>query len=313
MNGGESPTSAGLPDGRKSLVVYGNCQADNITGLLQEIEPIASRYRVSHISVQPGYIPPTPASIEDIATCDVLLEQFEFNVNFPHAELLPPDAARIRFPSTDLNLLWPLTLLTNPFNVTRSSLAPWGRFPYGDRVIVGMIESGAASADILAYYLQRWDEYAPDMNKMMRLERARLAFRDGKCDVQIADFIFDTFAKSRLFFTINHPSSSLLSELVARLWRNCDRFMSLCNEDTLWHELNRLAGKYPRGPRGSIAIPIHPRVAELLELQWYDPTERYEILGEAPKSYEEYLLAMISDSIAVRKERAELSPAGEIA
>lgn len=209
---------------------------------------------------------------------------------------MPDDCVTVAFPSVDFNLLWPFNCV-NPYNRVEPPQFPWGRFPYGDRIVLGALERGMPPADVLEYYLTGWDSYKPDLNRLARLERARLDARDSHCDVKLTPWVIERFRKRRLFWTVNHPAQVVLSEMVSRLFQAASAVEpALQNADL--EETSRIY--FPAGEQLSIAnIPIHPAVAEELQLEWYDPNQRFDVFGKT-YSYEEYFKEMIAYCAAGR-------------
>lgn len=230
--------------------------------------------------------------------CALLWEQHDPQP-FPQLDLLAPDALRIRFPSTDSNLFWPFNCV-NPYNRPEPPVYPFGRFPYGDRVIVGAIERGMSASEILDYYLNGWEEYKLDLDRLFELETARIKARDARCDVKIADFVLANFRKHRLFWTANHPTSLLLAELIERLLYASDKIQPVLQDANI--EATLAAHFLPAGPLGVVGVPVHPRIAEHYGLEWYRPDERYRSWNGRTYSYAEYFEAMIGESLRIRAE-----------
>ena len=120
---------------KPTLLVYGNCQADAASVILSADPVVNEAYEILCLrsfddpvagrgSLQP----------QEVARCAVLFEQYDPKP-FPHRDLLPKSAVHVRFPAVDFNLLWPFNAV-NPYNDVGSPDYPWGRFPYGDRIII---------------------------------------------------------------------------------------------------------------------------------------------------------------------------------
>jgi Polysaccharide biosynthesis enzyme WcbI len=284
---------------KRSLILYGNCQADAMTSTLR-LEPIVSGfYDVAYFR---SFDHPSEGrmSFDDRITrrCELLWEQHDPQT-FPQTGLLPRDCLSVKFPAADFNLLWPFNCV-NPYNAPEPPTYPFGRYAYGDRVIANAIDRGMNPDDILEYYLNAWDDYKVDLDRLLQLETARINARDARCDVKIGDFVLKRFRKERLFWTVNHPTPVLLRELIERLLQFSDPVQPVLADADV---VTTLSTHFrPEGPLGIVGIPIHPKVAEHLELEWYDPNERYHSWDGKTYSYVEYFEGMIRQAIRVRAE-----------
>lgn len=236
------------------------------------------------------------ADVAAIESATVLWEQHD-PLKFPWRDVLHENVFERTFPSVDLQLLWPFNC-PNPYSTPEPPVFPFGRFPYGDRVILKAVERGLSADDILEYYLERWDEYRIDLDRLLKMEAARIAARDQKCDVKMGDYMLANFRRQRLFWAVNHPTPAPLAELLERLLSATERVQpALADADVA----NTLASNFgSRGPLGVVEIPIHPKVAEHLELEWYDPNACYQYWDGSSLTYAEYFRAMIDHACAVR-------------
>lgn len=287
----------------RTLVVYGNCQADALHQALSKNPVVQSLFRVVYGSnfEEPGQ-PRAALSPDDVAACALLWHQHSPEP-FPDAGYLPADCLTVSFPSVDLNVLWPFSC-PNPFNEPQRPQFPWGQFPYGDRVILECIKKGWEPNEILEYYLTGWDEYKLDMRRLLEIERTRLQSRDEHCDVKMSEWVFDNFRSQRLFWTINHPTPLALRVLMERLLDASGAAApQLKDADTA----TTLRMHFPfRGPLGAAVIPIHRQAAAELELAWYDENERYPVFART-YSYVDYYREMIEYCWQKNQERSARS------
>lgn len=281
-----------------TAILYGNCQAEALANIMKNDALVGSLFRVLYYRSYdiPGQTRLVPAP-EEIENCALLFFQHGPDP-FPNADQLPKDCLTVRFPSVDFNLLWPFNCI-NPYNRPVMPEFPWGPFPYGDRIILDCVEKGMAPDDVLEYYLNEWPRYKVDLKHLRRLEQARLDARDSHCDVKMAAWTMERFQDRRLFWTINHPTQAVLREIVQRLLHaSASVEPSLAGADI--DQTQRTL--FPAWEQLGIAnIPIHPRVAEELQLAWYDPKQTFDVFGKK-YSYEEYFRRMIEYCV---NERAE--------
>lgn len=285
----------------KTLIVYGNCQADAISSIFGEDPVTAECFRVLYLR---SFDHPSDGwdelRSEDVANCAVLCEQHDDSRPFPYRDLLPVACHTIKFPAIDCTLLWPFSC-DNPYNEPEPPVFPFGRFPYGDRIIIDGIEKGKPPAEILNYYRTGWERFGMNLDRLLEIESARLAARDARCDVKIGDFVLENFRRERLFWSNNHPTSVLLRELVHRL------IAAGLPREPLFAELDldaTITYRFPpEGPLGVASIPVHPKIVEHFRLAWYDAGARHQSFGGVTFSEPEYFEAMIRESIAFREAK----------
>jgi hypothetical protein len=284
----------------KTLIVYGNCQAEAVATILRT-DPVTKDcfhvlYLRSFDHPSDGQDDLRPAEVGD---CVLLWEQHDPQP-FPYRELLPASCLNVRFPAIDFNLLWPFNC-PNPYDEPEPPIFPFGRFPYGDRIIIDAIDRQMPPEEIISYHLSGWARYGMDLDRLFQIESARLVARDTHCDVKMSDFVLERFRKERLFWTSNHPTKALLRELIHRL-----RALSIAHEPLLDAlDLDVTIGwfMHPEAPLGIVSVPVHPNIAEHFGLEWYDADKRHQGFGGASYASIEYFEAMVRHSIAVKRSR----------
>lgn len=287
----------GVP--RQTLILYGNCQADAMTSTLAVDPIVSSFYQVSYFRSFDHPVEGRTLFDERITKrCALLWEQHDPQA-FPQSASLPKHCLTVRFAATDFNLLWPFNCV-NPHNAPEPPVYPFGRYAYGDRIIANAIDRGMNADDVLDYYLNGWEEYKIDLDRLLQLETARIQARDARCDVKIGDFVLNQFRKERLFWTVNHPAPVLLNVLIERLLHASDPVQPVLADADV---AQTLAAHFPpEGPLGVVGVPIHPKIAEHLELEWYNPNERYRSWDGKTYTYVEYFDGMIRQALRVRAE-----------
>ena len=282
---------------KASLIIYGNCQAEAVHAYLNRYPPVADRFDVLYLR---SFEHPSEGwqelDVRETQRCSVLLEQHDRR-DFPYREYLPAGALTVRFPSMDFNALWPFNRV-NPYNVPEPPDFPFGRFPYGDQIIVSLIDKGLSADAVLTLYINNWHDYAPDLDRLYKLEAGRLAARDAHCEIKMGRYITENFRRRRLFWTVNHPTSALMGELIVQLAN-----VALSNAQVVKHsDIDAVRGVYfPSDPLGAINVPVHPRVAQHFGLRWYNPGERYPSHGGKTYSYRSYFQTMIATSILLKE------------
>ncbi len=284
----------------KTLIVYGDCQAEATARVLEKDPVVSKRARViysrsyEHPVEQRQDVDPA-----DVSRCAILCEQHD-PAGFRQRDQLPAGCHIVKFPALDCNLLWPFSC-PNPYNEPEPPVFPFGRFPYGDRVIVEALDKGLPAEEILDYYLHHYQEYKIDLDHLLRLETARIRNREATCHVKMADGILERFTTERLFWAINHPTNALLEELIEQLLYYCGPADPQLVDADAGATLSAYFG--PQGPLGAASIPIHPEVAKHFGLGWYDPDQLFRTWDGTMYSYQQYFAAMIDRAVAFRAMR----------
>lgn len=283
-----------------TLLVYGNCQAEAIASMIRSARLPGLTVLYLRSFTEPG----TEQSVldpRDVMRSNVLWEQHDEINPFPYAKWLPPRAIRMRFPAADFNALWPLTCV-NPYSLPQPPRYPFGQFSYGDRALIELVDAEMPAEEIYKIYLSSSIQRLPNLDRMLAIEEARLRARDAKCDIAITDTILSRFRQERLFWTVNHPASALLGTLAEQLIdASRAELPILGNIDPQQVLRERFA---EAGPLGVSSIPIHPEVARVYGLSWYDASrELFANWGDA-YTYEGYFRAMIAEALAVKSSAA---------
>lgn len=280
---------------KRTLIVYGNCQAEAIGHILTKLPRLTERFEVAYLRSFHDHSGKWQELDEStVAGCSLLLHQRGPRA-FPYRAHLPEGSRVITFPSLDCMFLWPFHC-ENPYNRPEPPEYPFGRLAYGDRVILDCLEKGMPPDDVIAFYLNSWDEYAPELDRFFELESARLDARDRYCEVKIGNFVLNEFRNRQLFWTVNHPRKALIYELVARLLQ-----AGLPDAEGMAAEqVSALADiHFGTDPLGELHIPVHPSVAQHFRLRWYSADERYGFSNNRV-AYTEYFRSMIEVTLERR-------------
>jgi hypothetical protein len=202
------------------------------------------------------------------------------------ANALVVDGKTTTFPTLRLELLWPMT---RPNDSNRPEPGfPFGRFPYGDKFVSACLARNAAPEHILDLATNgKWGANWPDLDEAFRTESRRLTTDDTIYDVKIGAHVLKRFRSQRLFWTVDHPTDVLISELAKRLLAATGLFpdaAQLVDEAFTPAETGGVLGIY--------AVPIHPYVAAHFALAWYRPDQTYQVYDRT-FTYAQYFEALI--------------------
>jgi hypothetical protein len=264
---------------KPTLIVYGSCQAQEIAALARTIPAISLQYEVVYL-VSFSLDGVTQPRLEDkkVKACRLLWEQFDNSNPFPHHDLLPATAQQIMFPGIDMNCLWPFNT-RDPLNAPEPTL-PFGRFPYGDRLIIELMDQGLTKQDVISAYDDAAWRIEPQLQRLLAIDTARHAQREAKCAVSISDRLVGELPKTRPLWTNNHPTLDILQTLFERLcaatWEGRIK---------PWE----IAASPYSDPFTYLQMPIHRVVAEALSLTWWSPSMEYALPGFGKLTFEQYI------------------------
>ena len=230
-------------------------------------------------------------SEEELSQCGLVLEQLDSGVPIPSSlvEKLPEHHATVKFPPLDFNLLWPFHCI-DPRNASEPPAFPFGRFPYGDRIVVELLRDGLTGEQAWNAYQERSVAKLPDMQRLMVHEQRRLVGRDQKSDVKVTDLVMSNYTQRRLFYTINHPTSWLLSQVFLQILQQAQPVLQI--EGNYEERAARLFRNFE--PFAHQEQPVHPEIARQLGLTWWSPDQRYRYLDGSSMTFEETMRKYIA-------------------
>ncbi|MGB9464126.1 MAG: WcbI family polysaccharide biosynthesis putative acetyltransferase [Candidatus Acidiferrum sp.] len=243
-----------------AVLFYGNCQAHLLCACFRSVPGVEKTYQAERFLdfVYPGSnrmeVPPE----ELLERCEVLIIQMGAKRADPEyvARLAAHGTQIIRFPTTICLPLWPQEC-PDRRNYAENKY-PFGRYPYGDRVLLELMDQGKSEEVIVEEYFATDVASLFSVDRVMEYWRHTLSALDARSDIKAGAFIEKEFRAKRLFHTRNHPSveltNFLLEEIMRRAWG-----------DGTPRSHIRFAASVPMD---QYMTPIHPSVANALELKW---------------------------------------------
>ena len=267
---------------RPTILVYANCQGDELTEMLNRLAPIRAHFHIAHIFL--GALDEfltTPDAQTTLASAAILWEQMSDAATEERPRLashLPSTIRHLRFPAFTCSTLYPFGA-SDP-----RQPGPDALFAYSDIICARLWrEMGGATgemdqvpdATILARYAELSIRMLPDLNRVLDRDILQWRARDQQCDVKMADFMAQSLRHVRLFYTAGRPTWMIMGRVLRQL-------LALSLDDpALWLTTLRALDRLDHGYRGndSLSAPIHPEVARRLDLLWYNPAETSRWLG----------------------------------
>lgn len=243
-----------------AVLFYGNCQAHLLCACLRSLPGVEKLYQVERFLdfIYPGSEGMAAPPEELLERCEVLIIQMAAKREDPeYVERLASRGTKIiRFPTTSCPPLWPQEC-PDKRNHTENKY-PFGRYPHGDRVLLGLMDQGKSEEEIVEEYFAMDVASLFNVDRVMEYWRFTLSALDARSDIKAAAFLENNFRTKRFFYTRNHPSTELtcflLQEIIRRAW----------GDGTPCSHVRFAASV----PMDQYMTPIHPSVARALALKW---------------------------------------------
>ena len=270
---------------KRRVLVYGNCQGGWLAGALSQKAEIAAQFDITYLSdFHSGPAPDHPIHRPDfLATLSIVIWQTASACPPPKfLAALPATCRQIRYPTLWLKLLWP-TYAVDPRNKPEKDF-PWGRYPYGDRLVMKLLEQNVAPADLAKRYVDTDLNTIVNLDRFSKMSLAELKFNDQQSDIAITPFIEANFRQRKLFGTVNHPTYLVLNQIYHAV------------ESML---LERPTPANPAMPANATALlgaqetPLHPQIIQHFKLEWAQPGMKW-LYHSQFLTLEEYLPAYAS-------------------
>lgn len=260
----------------RTVLVYGNCQAPYLAQMLAALDDLNDDYRfvVALNHVLPGDVIAPAIPDEDLKDVALLLRQFEDQQDNPAltalTSRLPAGCQVIRYPSFALLSAWPFEC-PEPRQRHDPAFTLWKRYPLGDMLGLQIATSGITGPLAVAAYMDLSERKMPDLRVRLQRDIDRMHHYDAHSDVRLADYVLDRFRDEHLFWTSGHVSAPAMAELARRV---AERARPVLGGSAVRAEAC-LAAASNYGGMGSLQHPIHPLVAEALDLRFWRPDFDY--------------------------------------
>ena len=198
-------------------------------------------------------------------------------------ERLPKNVPIVTFPPFTATCLWPFA-----GNDPRIAEDP-ERYPWPDSIAAVLAQETLPDDEMFAKYMRVTTERMPDLDRRLRLDLARWKAADAIADVRLAEWVETTFRSANLFYTSGHIAAPAIAFLMKQLLSRTTILnpalarAAIAETDVL---LRRHTGQ------DFECVPIHPLVAERLNLRFFDPDATYRWHAHA-WTFRQYILHYI--------------------
>lgn len=260
-----------------SVLIYANCQGEELLNIGRYLRSMTGRLNFKWIPLHLVTAHDWAGKYGSDFMADVVTvwEQVETGGETHDRatlhERIPRGCPVVRFPPFSATCLWPFA-----GNDPRHATDPT-RYPWPDSIASVLATETSASETLsddalFEKYLRITTEKMPDLSRRLRLDVARWRAADAIADIHVADWVETNFREQALFHTGGHVAAAAVTFLMQQL---------LSHSQILSPNLARTAAgetamlqRYHTG-QDFECVPIHPLVAEKLDLRFYNPDAQY--------------------------------------
>lgn len=270
----------------KRIIASGNCQAGELKNILLRAdigEGISVKWKKSF---ENDFFRGDTLTDDDYATCDLFLQQVgSWDEVDSRMSLLPKSCDIVKFPAMSLDSIWPLGF-KDPRNA-KCPIRGFEPYPHGaaDRLAFSLMKEGIDEDTIVHRYHSTNVREFSNMDRGAEIlhEKALLVDEQASKGMAMQPFIDQNFREKRLFLTRNHPTGTLMAELLRRVIANSVLGEWIKNGEFLIDVTERSRGI------GEYEDPIHPQVADAFGLVWVEPNLAYAYHHEGSFNFDDRL------------------------
>lgn len=264
-------------------ILHANCQGVELESLLNASRPFSSVFRIERYTNYTREIIPE----ESLAACGLFLYQ---HIGQQWGEL-SSSSLLAKLSRLTPSLQIPNMLFTGywPFWASRGPLDECN-----DKILNKLIDEKLSEQEIVRRYLAEDILDSVDLEATVERSAAIERVKEQNAYVKTTDFILERWKKKPMFHTINHPCEELLLYTAQKILE------ALGLPHLTEGELTELASRQSFPSYRNFELPIHPRVAAALSLDFTVPNQDFRIYGKK-MSFEQY----VSCYIAFRREKRE--------
>ena len=255
---------------RGPVVVVGNCLAEMIASSLPKVPIAAKRYEFVGV----------PLHLKSVADPDVrkslssASHVFMQAIATQHADLIqsviPANCGVTVYPDLALRSLWPFDVHSADRDHDPAIAAkPDAPFRHHDSALAKLRQIEPDKKKRFERYRNLDFEWASAVDRVIAAQQRFLESIDEQTGAYMGRFIARHYKSRQLFYDSVHPSAVVFQELCDFCWRK----LELPNEVPVIEGMDGFK---------TWSVPVHPRIAERLGLEWASEYTRYQYgtLGE---------------------------------
>ena len=253
---------------RSRIVVVGNCQADIVCEGFRRAPALDRRFDVTyHFAKLHANL--HEAGRKDLAQCDVLLAQDIADwEEYPLRGDVPGHTRIVKFPMLRFASLWPFDHYNGPRD-REAYEREWPNLTFANLDwLLARLRHEIADREVrFAAYRKLETAGVVNYLRLHEHERKRLLKVDEEFGFEIGRYILDNFQRRQVFYTTIHPNGQVMAMLMADIMKK----LGLDGPYPAVASLDQLA---------DIQVPVHPKVAAALGVEWADENRKYAFHGE---------------------------------
>ena len=257
---------------KPKLLVYANCQGDEIDGLVRRLPTMSGLFDYERIflgSLHEFIDAHGEAGARDRLNDVVAIWEQSSQASEQERVLIrdfvPRQARWLRFPALTCSTLW-------PFGVSDNRPCGYERYAYSDMLAMrvwrecggpdGTIDS-RSDEELFDRYMTQSSRMLPDLERTLERDMLQWTQRDRDCDLPMADFLHANLREQQLFYTVGRASWVANGEMTRQLVAATAPTES--RDDILGELAAASAGCLGND---TLSIPVHPMIIERLGLKW---------------------------------------------
>jgi hypothetical protein len=256
-----------FPCKKRKVIISATCHGSVLQALLINSPSFVERYECEYIpnyqACKAGFErAPNTLLLSKLSECDVLIYHDTLGISHSSlVEYLPSYAATIVIPYPTSLIFWPAHSL-DPIWLLKE-LWPGG-IPYPCLHLNKLILSVRDRRRILEEYMHTDFSQCCDLDGIFKAQIEYLKRAQANSPLDVANFVVNNFAKSRLFHLPNHPALPLFEFMASGLLEllGCKPASSLSSDPFANHQ-----------------TPVHPSIIKYYDLAWCSPSTTYHLLG----------------------------------
>jgi hypothetical protein len=163
------------------------------------------------------------------------------------------------------------------------------RYHWSDSIAAALASENLPHEAAFERYMQISTERMPDLERRLRLDVGRWQATDALSDFKLSEWVQQKFRTTKLFHTMGHltaePTRYIFPQLVQRTSAVAHRTSQSQREIDLLLRYNE--------GQDHETVPVHPLVAQRLQLRYFDPDARYRWHAH-DWTFKEYIIRYIN-------------------
>lgn len=265
-----------LLSSRRQVVFVGNCNASDLASFFSQIDALKEEFEFHSLPLHATPVP-SPALQAIVDQAHAVFIQGIAEAERYERDAVPPGVARFGYPNLLRRTFWPFDgLIYGRDQRAEADAAASGPVRFADGLLARLRgDIPDPEQRFVAYRDLAVPGLAKNFARLLEMEDETLAAIDATYRCDLGAFVRDNARTQQLFHWLGHPSGLLYRELMAYCCGKLGIAPALPDPSALdaW---------------GAMQVPVHPAVAERLELDWAQPGRIYHYAPVGHVTWEDY-------------------------